>query len=257
VTALVVLEAVVIGLLVVLVAGLLRSHADILRRLHELGAGDPDEHGHRTHSSGVASGLPRPVARRTRGGGLGEVPVAAVSGATPSGGSASIPLTGSRGLTLLAFLSSGCTSCRAFWREAPDSGHLTRPDLRVVVVTRGVEEESPAAVGDLSLPGTTPLMSSEAWDAFKIPMSPYFVLVDGAAGTVLGEGAGATWTQVADLVGRALADTGADGGPRGGSTSDRLRDSDEELRRAGIAPGDPSLYRTPGDGPPLTETSPS
>jgi len=256
VTALIVLEAVVIALLVVLVAGLLRSHAEILRRLHELGAGDPDEAGHPAHQSAVASGLPRPVARRNRGAGLGEVPVAAVSGATPSGGSASIPLTGSRGLTLLAFLSSGCTSCRAFWRDAPHAGDLTRPDLRVVVITRGVEEESPAAVGDLSLPGTTPVMSSEAWDAFKIPMSPYFVLIDGAAGTVLGEGAGATWTQVADLVGRALADTGTDGRPRSGSTADRLRDTDEELRRAGIAPGDPSLYRTPGDGPPLSDRSP-
>ena len=36
-TALVVALAVVVGLLTVLVIGLLRSHADILRALHELG----------------------------------------------------------------------------------------------------------------------------------------------------------------------------------------------------------------------------
>ena len=36
-TALVVLETVVLAVLVVLVSGLLRSHATILRRLHELG----------------------------------------------------------------------------------------------------------------------------------------------------------------------------------------------------------------------------
>lgn len=254
-TALVVLEAVVIALLVVLVAGLLRSHAEILRRLHDLGAGDPDE----AHRTSHQTALSRPVPRRDRrtGDAPGGVPVAAVSGATPSGGSASIPLTGSRGLTLLGFLSSGCTSCRAFWSAEPDIGDLAHPDLRVVIVTRGVEEESPAVVGGLSRPGSAPIMSSEAWDAFKVPVSPYFVLVDASAGTVLGEGAGANWAQVADLVGRALADTGAGRPTRRGSTADRLRDTDEELRRAGIAPGDPSLYRAPGDGRPDSGEPPS
>ena len=42
-TALVVVETVVLVLLVVVVTGLLRSHGEILRRLHALGAGlDPD-----------------------------------------------------------------------------------------------------------------------------------------------------------------------------------------------------------------------
>ena len=36
-TAVVMIEAVVIGLLCVLVVGLLRSHAEILRALHDLG----------------------------------------------------------------------------------------------------------------------------------------------------------------------------------------------------------------------------
>ena len=41
-TAILVVETVVLVLLTVLVAGLLRSHAEILRRLHELGAGLDD-----------------------------------------------------------------------------------------------------------------------------------------------------------------------------------------------------------------------
>ena len=40
---LVILEGLVIAVLGVLVVGLLRSHAEILRRLHELGAGVYDE----------------------------------------------------------------------------------------------------------------------------------------------------------------------------------------------------------------------
>jgi hypothetical protein len=38
-TVLVVLESIVLALLVALVVGLLRTHAEVLRRLHELGAG--------------------------------------------------------------------------------------------------------------------------------------------------------------------------------------------------------------------------
>ncbi|MGH9167441.1 MAG: hypothetical protein ACRD02_06400 [Acidimicrobiia bacterium] len=40
--ALMMLEAVVIGLLAVLVVGLLRSHAEILRKLHDLGLGEEE-----------------------------------------------------------------------------------------------------------------------------------------------------------------------------------------------------------------------
>ena len=46
-TVLVVIEGVVILLLLILMAGLLRSHAEILRQLHRLGAGD------RTDGSGA------------------------------------------------------------------------------------------------------------------------------------------------------------------------------------------------------------
>ena len=38
-TVLVVLESIVLALLIALVVGLLRTHAEVLRRLHELGAG--------------------------------------------------------------------------------------------------------------------------------------------------------------------------------------------------------------------------
>ena len=41
--ALVILMAVVLGVVVVLLVGLLRTHAEVLRRLHELGAGIYDE----------------------------------------------------------------------------------------------------------------------------------------------------------------------------------------------------------------------
>ena len=67
-----------------------------------------------------------------------------------------------------------------------------------------------------------------------VPGSPYFVLVDGAAGRVEGEGTGTSWPQVRNLIVSASDDT-RDGAGR----EARI---DRELLAHGIAPGDPVLY---------------
>src|SRR5688572_24288406 len=100
--ALIIIEAIVIVLLVVLVAGLLRSHAEILRQLHALGGGEHQE---------TQSMIPPP-----RRNGLGASPLTNLAGPTPDGALASVALSGSRGYTLLAFLSTTCTSCGPFWQ---------------------------------------------------------------------------------------------------------------------------------------------
>jgi hypothetical protein len=57
-------------------------------------------------------------------------------------------------------------------------------------------------------------MSSEAYDDYGVPVSPYFVLVEAHDGTIAGEGAAASWPQLASLLGRAVTDTAAVGGRR-------------------------------------------
>jgi hypothetical protein len=232
VTALVTLEAIVIVLLVVLVAGLLRSHAEILRQLHELGAGGDAEH-HDVPAVG-------PAGRRRK------LAVDSLSGVTPDGKAAVVALTGSRGAVLVAFLTTGCATCRPLWRHLARGVTLPNPDVRIVVVTKGPEEESPGAVRNLAAPGVTVIMGTAAWDDFAVPVAPFFALVDARNGTVIGEGAAASWAQVGDLMRRAMGDT-----PRGGlhaGTAARVADTDEELRRAGIGPDDPTLHRPPTDG---------
>jgi len=230
--ALIAIEAVVIVLLAVLVAGLLRSHAEILRRLHELGAGEaPTQLG--------MPGPPPPGTRRPVG-------LEALTGVTPTGSATSIPLAGSRGAVLLAFLTTGCTSCRPLWRALGRGVSLPDPNVRIVAVTKGPEAESPAEVGDLAPPGVTVVMSSEAWDRLAVPVAPFFALVDAGTGSVLGEGAAGSWAQVGDLIRRAIGDATAT--HLHTSTADRLADTDEELRRAGIGPDDPTLHSAPGDG---------
>jgi hypothetical protein len=245
-TAVVIVEGLVIVLLAVLVAGLLRSHAEILRRLHALGAGEDVD-----RVAPVAMG---PSRRPTA---LSDAPVRDVTGVTPDGKTLSVALADSRGYTLLAFLSSGCTTCKTFWAQFAESPDIARTDVRPVIVTRSAVDESLSDVRKLAPTRPPTVMSSDAWDAFRVPYTPYFALIDGSRGAIVGDGAAAGWPQLLDLVERALGDAAAshehDEGPPGGGggparrrgTAGRLADTDEELRRAGIQPGDPVLHQRP------------
>jgi hypothetical protein len=250
--AIVVALAVALALLGVLVVGLLRSHAEILRALHDLGVnledGAPAPTARTTTVSRhgpvrTAEGVPAPRSD----GPLGDA--ADITGRLPRGGSAHVAVREVEHGTLLAFLSTGCGTCGTFWdalRDDPTAG-IADPDTRVVVVTNGPEAESPAAVADLAPPGIVTVMASEAWDDYGVPVSPYFVLVDGPSGRVAGEGSGTSWAQVLDLLGKAEADTAArrrevDRPVTRMGGQDRADRVDRELRAAGIEPGDPSLY---------------
>ncbi len=79
-----------------------------------------------------------------------------------------------------------------------------------------------------------------------MPVAPYFALVDGRRGVVVGEGAANTWDRVHDLLDRALADAGYEGGQVrrrdllfGKARTERV---DRDLRQAGFVPGDERLY---------------
>lgn len=247
--------ALVVALLAVLVVGLLRSHAEILKALHDLGVNldegaPPNPRAPRrpavsSHGpSRTADGVPGP-----RGGDAPLGRAADITGTLPDGGSAHLAITGVEHSTLLAFLSTGCGTCGVFWEALGDLGQDQLPgiDTRVAIVTQGVESESMAAVADLAPRGLVTVMSDAAWDDYEIPVSPYFVLTDGSSGRIIGEGSGTSWEQVTDLLGRAVADAGlarARVAPRlermGGQ--DRAEWVDEQLRAAGLEPGDPSLH---------------
>ena len=216
-TAAVVALGVVVGLLAVLVVGLLRSHADILRALHDLGVGEDDL----ATPGGAAQALSRSRNGATADPGIRTLPGVAEPGEVdgdraprrhrwcrPPRGAVRIGLSGAVSPTLLAFLSTGCSTCADFWRAfgTDELDQVPGDGTRVVVVARGPEEESPAEVAGLASPRITTVMSSEAGTR-TIPMSPYFVLVDGTRG-VIGEGAAASWAQVIDLLGKAAADAG-------------------------------------------------
>jgi len=256
-TALTILLGAVVLLLAVLVAGLLRSHADILKALHDLGVGvgdpaagsdsDRSSPAHRRtpgpESVPVTMGPPLPVQRDTSS-------VPTVAGVTPDGDALAVVPTGTNGLTLLAFLSSGCATCGTFWDAFRRPTELALPpETRLVVVTKGPDREIPAEVGARTVPGLAVVMSSDAWSDYEVPGSPFFVLIDGAAGRRIGEGVANSFTQVAELVHRARIDSdSASGGKPGRARAvgldgpERELANDQMLVDAGILPGDPSLY---------------
>ena len=227
-TALVVALTVVVALLAILVVGMLRSHAEILRKLHELGAGEGQAAPFQT-----APGVTEP---RMTGNAAFDI-----AGATPAGGATAIRVKTVGTATLLAFMSTSCTTCEQFWPRFSDPASLEAlGPIRLVIVTKGAEDEMPTAVDRLA-PDDLPLaMSSQAWLDYQVPGSPYFVMVDGTTGLVNGEGSAGDWDKLLDLMGIAEGDT-----PlldHGHGDQDRAERVDQELADAGIHPGDPQLY---------------
>jgi hypothetical protein len=256
VIALAIVLSVVVLLLAVLVAGLLRSHADILKALHELGVGvgEPGSHD-RDHAEsrgpGPANSVPAPF---TMGpplpGERNSTSAPTIAGVAPNGDAVAVNVAGGSPLTLLAFLSSGCATCAGFWNAFQRPDDLGLPaHTRLVVVTKGPEMEIPAEIAPHVRSGLSVVMSTDAWNDYEVPGSPFFVLVDGDSGRRIGEGVANHFRQVVELVRRAEADARAftlesKGRPfsAGLDGPERELANDRELVAAGILPGDPSLY---------------
>jgi hypothetical protein len=253
---LVIVQSFVLVLLALLVAGLLRSHAEILRRL-PLPETDPGQEPSMPSDGGMRTLQPPDPEPR---------PATAASdivGTSLDGDAVKISVTAGSGPTLLAFLSSGCATCAGFWEALQPSRREPIPgDARLAVITRDRSMESPARLRTLAPTDVAVVMSSPAWEAYEVPMTPYFVYV-GGSGLIQGEGVAEAWPQVLSLLRDALGD--ADAAARNGRTAstgnrtrpntasdpratgrrgtDRERRVDQELRAAGIGQGHPSLYQ--------------
>ena len=226
-------ETVLLVLLVVLVAGLLRSHAEIMRRL-----GSGDEPLTRAPVEPVSAGPPvgagPPVAPRGPVREAREAPE--LAGATPAGDAIKLAFGGGGAEpTLLAFLTSGCSTCAGFWETL--SQRRLPAGVQTVIVAHGAERERPARLRALAPEGIPVVMSSQAWEDYEVPGAPYFVLVDRE---IRGEGAATTWQALASLVHDAIEDQRD--AERPGAGERRTERIDDTFAAAGIGPGDPSLY---------------
>jgi hypothetical protein len=199
-TAIVAVETVVLALMALLLIGLLRSHAEILRRMPE--PADPTrdtvpDHSYLERDPTIPEHLPGPRAAAT--------PVVPIAGSTLDGGQISI--APDKTDTLVAFLSSGCLTCRTFWEALQSSRREALPDdARLVIVVKDRDHESPSRLQELAPTDVPVVMSSKAWEDYGVSMSPYFLFVGAFSGTVRSEGAASTWQQVRSLLADAIAD---------------------------------------------------
>jgi len=232
-TVLLVLETMLLALGVVFVVGLLRSHAEILRRLAAIEGGDPE-----------GRSAPAPVF-------AGGERASDVAGETLAGDAVKVRLGEGSPTTLLAFLSSGCAACGPLWESLCQDARVPA-DARLVIVVKGPEQESATRLRELVPRGREVLMSKLAWREYSVPASPHFVLVDGGSGRIAGRGTAASWEQIASMVEQAVSDTAqaaTDSAPsRARTTSERAGRAENALAAAGIAAGHASLY--PADNAP-------
>lgn len=203
---LVVIETLLLVLLAFVVVGLLRSHAEILRRLPDDAGSDAQPialedrrpASESTSAPQIPAHLPGPRGVTT--------PAHDLAGRTLDGAAVVTPVASAGVPTLVAFLSSGCLTCRSFWDGLREGAHRPLPGgARVVAVTKDADMESPSRLRDLAPEDTPVVMSSQAWSDYAVTMSPYFVMVSDD-GEVRSEGAASSWEQVRSLLTDAIAD---------------------------------------------------
>jgi hypothetical protein len=203
-TALVVVETMILALLAVVVVALLRSHAEILRRLPEDGRDEADADAGAPPTvvpeatPEIPDHLPAPRRRPTE--------AHDISGTTLESDPVIVSMRSGTD-TVFAFLSTGCLTCRTFWDDLrPEAWEPLPGGARVIVVVKDPAFESPSKLYELAPPGVTVVQSSRAWEDFGVAMSPYFCFVDGRSGAVRSEGSAMSWEQVASLLRDALLD---------------------------------------------------
>ena len=290
-TVLIVILTVIVLVLCVLVAGLLRAYATVLARLHQLDGGaehavdagspagsappfrtadgvmpmhraDP-ETGHPDSAEPAATGSAGSGSAGPRRGARSEWAAAHdIVGQGLSGEVVSVRTVAVQHDSVLVFLSSGCSGCTTFWEQLADRRGLAAVgDSRVLVVTKGPENESPSLLRQLCPPDIDLVMSGSAWTDYDVPGSPYVVVVDGVTGRVKGEGSGTSLNQISGLMQQAYGDGASFGGgrrivkPR--SDVEREVDVDRALLAAGIGPGHPSLYEPGPEAAPVFDPAAS
>lgn len=236
---LLIVALIAIAVLTLIVFGLLRTHADILRALHRAGISLDD-------SAAASTVGPVPVDGPTR-----TQTATDIVGTVPGGGPVSVSVGGAQH-TLLAFLSSGCRTCGTFWSEFKSpvlefGGEATR----LVIVVQDPAHDSESRLVELAPKGVRTVCSSAAWEAYGVPGSPYFVLIDGPDRRVVGSGTATNWPQVRRLLAQAIGDAKSSGARSSGAQSNNGVDA--ELAAFGIGPGHPSLYPPEVDSPPSPE----
>jgi hypothetical protein len=224
---------VLLAVALLFLVALLRSHAEILRRLAAIES---------AWDAGIAAGPgdaratdPRQFdAARAAG------PATDISGQTLSGDALKVSLGPGAPDTLLAFMGTGCHACAPLWDALHGDAVPTPGGARLVVVTKGPERERLARLLEIAPAEAEVVMSTAAWSDFGIPSTPHFVLV--RDGRIAGRGSATSWEQITGFLSDADDDARIHEARAGLGTNARAARAERALADAGIGPEHPSLY---------------
>ncbi len=217
----------------------LRSHAEILRRLHTLESRlDPGG-----FELGEDQGVPTARAAYAESA-AAQAPD--IVGETLAGDAVKLALGQGAPRTLLAFLSTGCSVCGSLWEELR-AGDPVAPGIRIVVVTKGSDRESLTRLERIAPAQGELVMSNAAWSDYGVVSTPHFVLVGADSRRIVGRGGGTSWSQILSLLADAQSDARLH---QARSTAERAERAEQALAASGIGPDHPSLYPSRGEGEP-------
>lgn len=232
-----------VGLLTLLVLGVLRSHAEVLARLNAIASG----------STGPAApqGLTMPEGVVAPADGVSDAELTALVGQDLDLQPLDISVVSGPGeFLLVAFLSTTCLTCMDIWRDVIAGGEESAMidagaggRAAVAIALKGRELENLGKARALTEETPVPvLFSQEAWDALEVPGSPYFALLERRNGRVVGAGSAQSWPQIMSLASDGMLELSVhNGDERRRGYRGIIAREDEDLRRAGIGPGHPSL----------------
>ena len=232
----------VLGVLLVVallfLVALLRSHAEILRRLAALES---------AWDAGVGAGTRSARSGAARANDPGQLdpahaggPAADISGQTLSGDALKVSLGPGAPDTLLAFMGTGCHACGPLWDSLREDEVPTPGGARLVVVTKGPERERLARLLEIAPAEADVVMSTQGWSDYEVPSTPHFVLV--RDGQIAGRGSATSWQQITGFLSDADDDLRIHEARAGLDTDGRAARAERALADAGIGPGHPSLY---------------
>jgi hypothetical protein len=109
-----------------------------------------------------------------------------MEGVTPGGARVAVAVIGAPDPLLLLFLSASCQGCRDLWDGTAELRQALPAGVRIVIVTRGNDQEDAAAIADVAPADVEVVMSSDAYLAYRVHGPPFLVVIDG--GVVRTEG---------------------------------------------------------------------
>jgi hypothetical protein len=102
-----------------------------------------------------------------------------IEGVAPDGSVVAVGIAESLQPTLLLFLSADCLGCQELWHGTAELRRALPEHVRTVIVTRSPAHEDASAIARLAPADVATVMSSAAFDAYRVTGAPFMVVVEG------------------------------------------------------------------------------